>query len=377
MRIAVTLGRVAARGLATALLCAGPSGVLQGQTTIQLPLGVGLRWPTYDRVDGLTLPLGPVVSAGRGRLRVDPVLAYRSHIGKVDPSLTLVLQRRDSLVGLVVSAARGTFTNERWIRGDLLNGLASFGLGSDARNYFRGDRAEARVVVRAPSDRDAAMAFAGVRFENDWSTGWRAGERRAPFSVLGRHDAENGIERPNPAIARGHLASVIAGGHLEYAGDSWHGAADVLAERGAPEGGTRFTQLTLGGDVSVPTLAGERLIASTHIVATGGGAAPPQRWSYLGGAGTLATVPLLSRGGDHLFFADAWYQIPVPFIDVPVLGTPWVAPRVAVGAAGVGGFGGTITNVGARIGVWDAYAELVVNPVSHRRQAGVGIALGY
>ncbi|HZK78367.1 MAG TPA: hypothetical protein VFC35_05615, partial [Gemmatimonadaceae bacterium] len=52
---------------------------------VSLPLGVGLRIPRYDRVDGIALPWGPMITLGYGRFELDPTVTYRSHLGKFDP----------------------------------------------------------------------------------------------------------------------------------------------------------------------------------------------------------------------------------------------------------------------------------------------------
>ncbi|MEO6777970.1 MAG: hypothetical protein ABI194_00830, partial [Gemmatimonadaceae bacterium] len=196
------------------------AGVCVAQTSVDFPLTIS-SLPSYDRVNGVSLPFGPTITVGDDRLVVDPTLTYRSNLGKIDPSLTLIGQiTSDSTLGFLLRGSRGTFTNERWIRSDLINSLVSFGLGHDSRNYFRADRAEARLTSALKLPLDVATVFLGARTERDWSTGWRrdagAGTMvvpRAPFSVLGRKDSTDGMWRPNPAIDGGHITSVIGGGH--------------------------------------------------------------------------------------------------------------------------------------------------------------------
>ena len=150
---------------------------------VELPLGVGLRIPSYDRVNGLSLPWGPTINVGDGRLVVDPTVAYRSNLGKIDPALAVYAAlTSDSSVALTLAGARGTFTNEGWIRSDLINSIITLGLGHDARNYFRADRGEARLIGRislpgadeySEDGANTVHVFAGLRAERDWSTGWR------------------------------------------------------------------------------------------------------------------------------------------------------------------------------------------------------------
>src|SRR5947199_6336551 len=85
------------------------------ESPISLPLGVGLRIPTYDRVNGLTLPWGPKIETSNGRIDVDALVRYRSNLGKWDPSIEGLLRPGDANE-LKFFIGRGTFSNEDWIR---------------------------------------------------------------------------------------------------------------------------------------------------------------------------------------------------------------------------------------------------------------------
>ncbi|MGI8546897.1 MAG: hypothetical protein ACR2M1_06110, partial [Gemmatimonadaceae bacterium] len=196
VRFASRRARLVTLGAATAVTALCAASTAAAQVTVDFPLGVGLQIPTYDRVNGLSLPFGPTIHVSDDRLVVDPAITYRSQLGKIDPSILLLGRLgADSAFGVSVSAARGTFSNDNWIRSDLVNSLLAFGLGRDARNYFRADRGEARFIARLPVSADVAQLFIGARSERDWSTGWRFDEHRGPFSILNRHDQVNGIDR--------------------------------------------------------------------------------------------------------------------------------------------------------------------------------------
>lgn len=341
---------------------------------ISLPLGVGLRVPSYDRVNGLSLPFGPVVSVASGRLVVNPLVTYRSQLGKFDPSILAVLSGRDSALSVSLDASRGTFSNDRWIRSDLVNSLTSFGVGSDSRNYFRADRAEGRATLRLGAEAAALVPYAGVRFENAWSTGWRADERRGPFSVFGR-DATNGINRPNPEIAGGHIASALLGGTLTLRRTRLSGTAALdgeIAWRSPAD--SRFTQLTWRQSAVVRTAGQQRLEIDSHAVAPLRGTAPPQRYAYLGGAGTLGTTDLFVFGGDRLYFLDARYVIPLSGIRLPLVGSPFVAPRYVIAAAGVGRLPAPTQNIGLRVGASLLRADFLIDPRSRKTAIGVGFS---
>jgi len=354
--------------------------VARAQVAVDFPLTLD-NLPTYNRVNGLSVPFGPTLTIGDERLVATPTITYRSHLGKIDPSLSIVGQfTADSTIGFAVTGSRGTFTNDGWIRANIINSLTSLGLGSDSRNYFRGDRGEARLTsaLHLPIEVDAATIFVGARTERDWSTGWRNGSDNGPFSIWSRNDTTNGIERPNPEIDAGHITSAIAGGHLEYEGLPASLLVDVLIEAAGktPLGGN-FQQLTIDEGASIKTVAGQHLDIRGHLVATATSSfTPRQRYAYIGGSGSLATVDLLSAGGDHLYFLDALYAIPINDIEIPILGNPYIAPHFAVGSAGVGGFGRPVQNVGARLGVSVFTLDYVINPRTHKSDFGAGISLG-
>ncbi|MGI8510979.1 MAG: hypothetical protein ACR2MQ_16855 [Gemmatimonadaceae bacterium] len=362
--------------LAAAAVLAAPQVALAQAVSVDFPLGLGFQVPAYDRVDGLSLPFGPSITLGEDRLLIEPTLTYRSHLGKVDPSLALTAHvDADSVYSIRLAGARGTFSNDNWIRSDPINSLLAFGLGRDGRNYFRADRAEARFIARLPLPADVAQLFVGARAENDWSTGWRLNEHRGPFSIFGRHNQIDGIDRLNPEINRGHINSLIGGGRLGYKSDRNTLRLDALLEAAANNAVKgRFEQLTLDGHVAVPTFAGHRFELDGHLVTTGGGQAPAQRYAYIGGSGTLATLDLLQLGGDHLFFFDTRYIIPIPRVTLPFVGSPFIAPRFAAGAAAIGGYGQVTQNVGLRLGAGPIQVDVVVNPRTHQRDQGIGIS---
>src|SRR5205823_7766963 len=113
------------------------------ESPISLPLGLGLRIPAYDRVNGLALPWGPKLELGDGKFDIDALVRYRSNLGKWDPSLEGIIRPGDTNE-LRFFAGTGTFTNDGWIRDDLTNSGAALVAGSDSRNYYRANRANAR-----------------------------------------------------------------------------------------------------------------------------------------------------------------------------------------------------------------------------------------
>ena len=115
------------------------------ESPISLPLGVGLRIPSYDRVNGLSLPWGPQLATSDESLELNALVTYRSNLGKWDPSLEGFI-RPGVANELKLFVGRATFTNDAWIRSDIVNSLAALFVGSDARNYYRADRAAVRLT---------------------------------------------------------------------------------------------------------------------------------------------------------------------------------------------------------------------------------------
>src|SRR5690348_3545604 len=141
----VALALLPARARAQDTTAIDTAYVEYSESPISLPLGIGLRIPSYDRVNGVTLPWGPKIETANGRINLDLLVKYRSHLGDFDPSIEGLLRPGDANE-LRLFVGRGTFTNDDWIRSDLLNSLAALFVGSDARNYYRANRASLRFA---------------------------------------------------------------------------------------------------------------------------------------------------------------------------------------------------------------------------------------
>ena len=144
--------------------------VIYDDGPISLPLGIGLRIPSYNRVDGVVIPWGPQIRLAKDRIEIDPTVTYRSHIGELDPRVKVKL-RLTQYDEITIDGARGTFTNDGWIRSDIVNSLAALGVGSDARNYFRADRGTAEFVHEIVDRFVTWKPRIGVLHEFAWSTG--------------------------------------------------------------------------------------------------------------------------------------------------------------------------------------------------------------
>ena len=354
------------------------SYVEESESPISLPLGVGLRTPAYDRVNGASIPWGPRIQLGEEMLLIDPIVTYRSNLGDWDPSLEIVA-KPGYANEFKIYVGRSTFSNDNWIRSDIVNSLAALGVGSDARNYYRADRAVARYTRSLTTTALTFTPYAFGNIENDWSTGSLA-PVKTPWSFYGRKDGLR-MRRPNPPAVKRHIGSFGGGTGVEYFREGVDVQLDVGVEHalsgsdpaclaspgglicGAPQPG--FTQTTVDSRAEFPTFGKQSFLFRGHAL-VGDASGIPQRYGYLGGAGTLATVNLLAIGGDRLLYVEGEYRIPVRLVQLPFLGSPYLALRYAAGNAGVGGLPALIQNVGPALGMGFLRVDYAIDPSSNR-----------
>jgi hypothetical protein len=344
---------------------------------ITLPFPAGFRLPGYDRVNGLSLAAGPVVTLDTGRLVVEPTVTYRSHLGAVDPAIRVVgrLGRRDAAY---LTVGRATLTNDAWIRGDVVNSAIAFATGTDVRNYYRADRAEASVARRFEIPTGEFELSAGALTERAWSVGRDSLDptQHAPFSIVGRGGVEQML-RPNPRVTRGTISSAVLGAATRLSVDDVATTGSARAEIPfAAPGDARFVQLTIDAAVSFLTFTTHRFSLAAHGLATVGDRPPAQRFAYLGGGGTLPTYDVLSMGGDQLAFVESRYTIPIERWRVPIAGAPSVTLRHLIGGAGVDGLGTLRQNVGLRASLSVVGVEYVIDP-SGRTDARLSAFVGF
>jgi hypothetical protein len=347
---------------------------------ISLPLGVGLRVPSYDRVNGLALPWGPKLALGEEKLQLDALVTYRSNLGKWDPSLE-GFGRLGDANEIRVYIGRGTFTNDSWIRSDVVNSLAALGVGSDSRNYFRGDRATARFTRTISTAAVTLTPFIGGVVERDWSTGSIAAPK-SPWSFFGRKGVLS-MKRANPRVNTGRISSLLAGSGVALSRGGVEAKLDATVEHSLKTSLTAdcsgfptdaacarvaldFTQVTLHTQVDFPTFGSQTFSFMGHAVFGTSNIAPPQRFAYLGGSGTLATVNLLALGGDRLLYVQADYIAPIDRIQLPFVGSPFVGLRYAAGNAGEGNLPPLIQNLGVGAGVSFLRVDFSIDPARNR-----------
>ncbi len=341
--------------------------------TVVLPGVTGVRIPAYNRIDGLALAFGPEIRLDTGRVRIEPLVTYRSHLGVVDPGLVAAaeLTRR---TGVALRAQRATLTNDAWIRGDILNSGLALGLGTDVRNYYRADRAEAAVTRRFETTRHVVEPFVGALVERAWSVARDSGSASAPFSFLGRNDRE-GMRRANPAFTGGRLASALAGARWRTEADGVRTDVTVRVEQAVSVArGGAFTQGTLDAELALPGFRDHTIILLAHAVGTIGGDVPTQRYAYVGGSGTIPSMFLLEQGGAQLVWAETRYTVPLTGIQLPLVGSPRVTLRHIVGGAGPERLPSLTQNLGVRLGISLLRVDYTFDPRGRgRRDFSIGV----
>ena len=140
-------------------------------------------------------------------------------------------------------------------------------------------------------------------------------------------------------------------------------------------GDERFAQATFDASIAFPTFGVQRFRSDLHVVATVGDTTPPQRFAYVGGTGTLPVIEEpLSLGGDQLLHLESRYEIPIPRVAVPFLGSLTVGLRHRIGSAGVQGLPRFVQNVGPVMSLGFVRVDYVIDPATNESRFAVGLS---
>jgi hypothetical protein len=300
-------------------------------------------------------------------------VTYRSHIGTLDPALRFTAQRgrRNRFEAF---AGRATFSNDRWIQGDLVNSVNALFIGQDTRNYYRADRVQAtahRLLERVGGQ---VEPFLGARWERSYSVGSATVPTSGPWSMFGRRDSTH-MARPNPPVSGGDITSLLGGLRTDWqaGGLTATGTLEVEGALAAPVNG-RFVQTAFDGGVAFPTFGAQTFQLETHLVFTGGQDTPSQRFAYLGGPGTISTIRTLELGGDELLFVESRYNVPLSRPRLPLVGPPVVTLRHVIGSAGVGRLPSLEQNIALRLTIAIIRFEIVADPARDIVKTGVALS---
>jgi hypothetical protein len=349
-------------------------------TAVAWPDIFGVRFPTYDRTNGVSLTAGPVVAPPRTTLIIEPTVSYRSELGVVDPGLAASVDI-SSRTTVQARMERGTFSNEDWIWPDYLNSAATLLAGHDVRNHFRATRGEASVSRRWRWESSEIEPFFGARLERDESVRPDSNAQAGPWSFSGRRERDDML-RPNPPIDDGSIFSGLAGIRMQWFPEAFSALLRVDVEGGGfthrgndSTTSPSFVQTTLNGVIQFPTFKTQSLRLETHAVISFADSTPRQRWAYVGGSGSITTLELLERGGDQLFYFDGRYNIPLERIQLPFLGPPVFTIREILAGADVGGFPSLAQAIGTRLSAGAVYIEYLVDPAGRRGHFGGGLSV--
>ena len=332
----------------------------------------GFLIPGYDRVDGLSLPVGVTIASPGGLVSLQTTATYRSRLGTVDPGATLLVTPSPR-IRLQVEGGRSTRSNDDWIYSDLVNSATSLFVGLDTRNYFRSVGGDARLIATVDRPSYLIEPYVGTRIE-----------RVSPISATGdvwsmfERDDSLRMRRPNPLVERGDLRSALAGLDFQLYANDVTGHGYLRAERAfsTPDGTSDFLQFTLHGSIQFPTFRTQSLRVKVHAVTGSGDRVPMSRHAYLGGSGTLSTLDLLEQGGTRLVFVENRYLIPIEAIQLPVVGAPVLSLRDAFGGAGIGRLPDLQHEIGIGIGMSALHLDVNTAVAGRKRtKVSLGISL--
>lgn len=344
-----------------------------GPPAFQLGGAFGFGLPGYDRVNGLSVRWGASLNPTRDTLGplVHGAVSYHTArnafggLAAFDYPLGPELWIR-------AAAFRGTFTNEQWIRGDLANSLAAFISRSDPRNYFLSDEVSISVERRprqplVKGEGRVVPRFA-VRASRD-----RSVESTTPWSVSGSEPW-----RENPPIDDGELVSILGGADAEWQGQTTSFGGNLSVEWAPPGvGDFSFAQAIASGQIDVRALWGHSVGLLFYSRQTlGPHVAPRQRWSLIGGSGTIPTLEEGQFAGDHVVFLNSHYSIPIPVVSIPLLGPPAFRLDHVIGSAWV--TGGNLPaweqNLGAGLAFRMVRTVVYINPADGLRSPTLNVS---
>lgn len=340
----------------------------------------GVHIPVYQRVDALVLGWGGLIRASRapGRPELEGAVRYRTGPERFDGSARVSAYVSDRVrVGL--GASRTTRSNDEWIHPTWYNSLATLVAEDDGRDYYRADRAAIELEWRSPTPplwEDAPSWRVAL------SGGWEEARSLDARDIWVLFDdpppletgfpSPPGAPNPNPAVDDGDLLFGTAGFEWDHRGRNGRTAFGIGLEAGHDddiEGGD-FSFLLAEARVSARRATGWghawELFAIARIDAAG--TLPGQRYSTIGGVGTIPTLDLRWRRGPRLLYGDASYA--VPLLGMATLGGLDAFVRASAGGTWSEGEPLVISESlagGVAVRLWDFQMELGVAVGSRSR----------
>lgn len=330
-----------------------------------LPRVLGLRYPAYDRVNGLSIAAGPtfLLTGDPEGPRVDAWASYHTARedfgGGIAARMPLGPGTR-----LEARAERAVLTNEAWVRGHLLNSLSTLFLGNDYRDYWESDR----VSLTLERVHEEALIPGEHAFEPRITLQAmrdRPLDARDPWSLLGD------LDRLNLAAVETEWASAVVGTGFRWQGNTATFGGDLSVEQAIPAVGDMeldFTRWAVAGEWAMEALWRHTLGVRFRGMGTlADDPGPTQRWTFLGGTPTLPTFGIAELRGDRIAFVESAYGIPLPpRWALPVLGPPTLRLTHATGTAWLSGSSMPAweQNLGAGLVFSVAHAAVFIDPAA-------------
>ncbi|HEX7051309.1 MAG TPA: hypothetical protein VF188_13970 [Longimicrobiales bacterium] len=328
------------------------------RTALELDGILGFHAPTYDRVNALGLDWGATYRLpplGRSRPSIHGWIGYRSERGALNGGGEFAFERGAD--ALLLGAEEVTATNERWIRGDARNSLTFLATGKDHRNYYEAERWYAGVRHRFGRGRNTLTAELRGRTERAESL--RSGDPWVAFGDPFRF---------NPPIDEGRINEVLVTAAGEWVGESAavEGEAGIEVAGELLGGDFSFGRFVTTGEWAMDALANHLLEVEWYFQGPlpGTGSLPRQRWSFVGGGGTLPTFEIGEFRGDRVVFVETEYIIPLPErLRLPIIGVPDLELVHAFGMAWTEDADRDLEqNIGVRLEFFGPAIRLMTNP---------------
>ena len=276
---------------------------------VELDGQYGFHLPTYQRVDALTFGWGATVRAHRtaGQPELKGAIRYKTEPDEVEGSVRGAWNASER-VRLFAAASRATRSNDAWIRPTWVNTLVFAFAGDDYRDYYRADRAGAGIewgIRRAPDWR------AGTDVTLTGGAAWEEARSLDARDVTILFAADD--VRANPAIDPGDIYSAWVGLALDDQRESSRTRLGLTLEGATEDIGGDFSFLRVEGRLALRRPAFSNHTVELFAIGRGdlAGSLPRQRWSGLGGIGTLPTFPVLYTRGERLLYGEATYALPL------------------------------------------------------------------
>lgn len=334
----------------------------------------GFHLPSYDRVDGVSLGWGAELalpSLGRLEPRLRGWAGYRSERGEIDGGGELAIAR--GFTELAGGVERTTVTNEEWIRSDLANSVAFLAQGKDIRDYHEVDRAWAEL--RRSLERGERTTHVWLRGQVEEATSLHADD---PWSLFSADTI-----RSNFPIDETRITSLRAGADMRWERPTFVAEIDGQLEAAGDvlDGEHEFTRYQVTGDWAMLAFADHTLEVEWHARGPlpGTESLPRQRWSHIGGSGTLYTFNDAQFRGDRVVYVQTGYAIPLgERLRISYLGVPSIELLHVAGMAWIHGQERSLEqNVGLRLNVGMFYLRAITNPedFSDDAEFAVGVKL--